>query len=170
MLVDALHHQRPEGSTENTVLGPFHVADAPRGAPIQGAILDVWQANADGFYDVQQKGIQPDWNLRGVFETDANGEYWFRPAKPRWYPIPDDGPVGQLLAALDRHPNRAAHVHFIVEAWGYDTLITHIFVPDCPFLPEHTVFGVKASLIADCVKVDDANQAQLPACRLPSGV
>jgi hypothetical protein len=64
-------------------------------------------ANADGFYDVQQKGIQPDWNLRGVFETDVNGEYWFRSAKPRWYPIPDDGPVGKLLAALHRHPNRA---------------------------------------------------------------
>jgi hydroxyquinol 1,2-dioxygenase len=185
MLVDALNHQRPEGSTENTVLGPFHVADAPRcalgtnisldgkgepllvkgrvvdtrGIPIRGAILDVWQANADGFYDVQQKGIQPDWNLRGVFETDANGEYWFRSAKPRWYPIPDDGPVGKLLAALDRHPNRAAHVHFIVKARGYDTLITHIFVPDCPFLAEDTVFGVKDSLIADFVKVDDPNQA-----------
>lgn len=192
MLVDALNHQRPEGSTENTVLGPFHVADAPRcplgtnisldgkgepllvkgrvvdtrGIPIQGAILDIWQANADGFYDVQQKGIQPDWNLRGVFETDANGEYWFRSAKPRWYPIPDDGPVGKLLAALDRHPNRAAHVHFIVKARGYDTLITHIFVPDCPFLAEDTVFGVKDSLIADFVKVDDANQAA--AAGLPS--
>jgi hydroxyquinol 1,2-dioxygenase len=192
MLVDALDHQRPEGSTENTVLGPFHVADAPRcelgtnisldgkgepllvqgrvvdtrGNPIKGAILDIWQANADGFYDVQQKGIQPDWNLRGVFETDANGEYWLRSAKPRWYPIPDDGPVGKLLAALDRHPNRAAHVHFIVKARGYDTLITHIFVPDCPFLTEDTVFGVKDSLIADFVKVDDANQAA--AAGLPS--
>ena len=108
---------------------------------------------------LQQKGIQPDWNLRGVFETDDNGEYWFRSAKPRWYPIPDDGPVGKLLAALDRHPNRAAHVHFIVKARGYDTLITHIFVPDCPFLREDTVFGVRDSLIADFVKVDDANQA-----------
>ncbi len=185
MLVDALNHQRPEGSTENTVLGPFHVAGTPRctlgtnisldgkgepllvkgrvvdtrGIPIQGAILDVWQANAEGFYDVQQKGIQPDWNLRGVFETDADGEYWFRSAKPRWYPIPDDGPVGKLLAALDRHPNRAAHVHFIVEARGFDTLITHIFVPDCPFLAADAVFGVKDSLIADFVKVDDAGQA-----------
>jgi protocatechuate 3,4-dioxygenase beta subunit len=192
MLVDALNHQRPEGATENTVLGPFHVADAPqcapganisldgkgepllvqgrvvdtRGIPIQGAILDVWQANADGFYDVQQKGVQPDWNLRGVFESDANGEYWFRSAKPRWYPIPDDGPVGKLLAALDRHPNRAAHVHFIVKARGYDTLITHLFVPDCPFLPEDTVFGVKDSLIADFVKVNDANRAA--AAGLPS--
>lgn len=192
MLVDALNHQRPEGSTENTVLGPFHVAEAPRyalgtnisldgkgepllvkgrvidtrGRPIQGVTLDVWQSNEDGFYDVQQKGLQPEWNLRGIFETDANGEYWFRTAKPRWYPIPSDGPVGALLKALDRHPNRAAHLHFMVKALGYDTLVTHIFVPDCPFLPEDAVFGVKSSLIADFVKVDDPVQAA--AIGLPS--
>ena len=192
MLVDAMNHQRPQGSTENTVLGPFHVAEAPRcapgtnisldgkgepllvkgrvidtqGSPIQGVTLDVWQANEDGFYDVQQKGIQPEWNLRGIFETDGNGEYWFRSAKPRWYPIPSDGPVGALLKALDRHPNRAAHLHFMVKAAGYDTLVTHIFVPDCPFLPEDAVFGVKSSLIADFAKVDDAVQAA--AIGLPS--
>ena len=185
MLVDALNHQRPEGSTDNTVLGPFHVADAPRyahgdnicldgkgeplvvrgrvvdtdGRPIEGALLDVWQANEDGFYDVQQKGIQPDFNLRGIFETDANGEYWFRSVKPRWYPIPDDGPVGKMLTALDRHPNRAAHLHFIVSAPGYDTIVTHIFTPDCPYLPEDAVFGVKHSLIADFQKVEDPDRA-----------
>ena len=185
MLVDALNHTRPEGSTENTVLGPFHVAEAPRyplganisldgkgepllvkgrvtgtlGDPVRGAILDVWQANADGFYDVQQQGVQPDWNLRGVFETNANGEYWFRTAKPRWYPIPDDGPVGKLLASLRRHPNRAAHLHFIVKAAGYDTLITHLFDPDCRFLHEDAVFGVKHSLIADFIRVNDPGQA-----------
>jgi protocatechuate 3,4-dioxygenase beta subunit len=185
MLVDALNHERPRGATENTVLGPFHVAEAPRqelganisldgkgepllvkgrvvdirGNPIPGVTLDVWQANEDGFYDVQQKGTQPEWNLRGVFQTDAKGEYWFRSAKPRWYPIPSDGPVGKLLAALDRHPNRAAHLHFMLSAPGYDTLITHIFVPDCPFLPEDAVFGVKDSLIADFVQVNDAQQA-----------
>ena len=184
MLVDALNHQRPDGATENTVLGPFHVPDAPqqklganisldgkgepllvkgrvsdtRGDPIPGVTLDVWQANADGFYDVQQQGIQPEWNLRGVFQTDAKGEYWFRTAKPRWYPIPSDGPVGKLLVALDRHPNRAAHLHFMLSAPGYDTLITHIFVPDCPFLPEDAVFGVKDSLIANFVQVEDAQQ------------
>jgi protocatechuate 3,4-dioxygenase beta subunit len=186
MLVDALNHQRPAGSTENTVLGPFHVLNAPHyplganisldgkgepllvrgritdtdGNPIQGATLDVWQANEDGFYDVQQKGIQPDFNLRGIFETDANGEYWFRSAKPRWYPIPDDGPVGKMLTALDRHPNRAAHLHFIVEAPGYDRLITHIFTPDCPYLPEDAVFGVKQSLIAAFEQVDDPATAE----------
>lgn len=157
MLVDAINHQRATVATENTVLGPFHVAGAPRcengtnicldgkgepllvggkvvdtlGNPIPGASLDVWAANDEGFYDVQQKGIQPDYNLRGVFTTDADGGYWFRTVKPRFYPIPDDGPVGQMLAALGRHPNRAAHLHFIVAAPGFDTVVTHIFTPDC---------------------------------------
>ncbi len=185
MLVDAINHDRPEGSTENTVLGPFYLPDAPRyphganicldgkgepvvvqgrvldeaGRPVAGATLDVWQANEDGFYDVQQKGIQPDWNLRGVFESDSDGKYWFRSAKPRYYPIPDDGPVGKMLYALGRHPNRAAHLHFIVTAPGYDTVVTHIFTPDCPYLAEDAVFGVKPSLVADFARVDDPARA-----------
>jgi hydroxyquinol 1,2-dioxygenase len=185
MLVDAINHQRPSGSTENTVLGPFHISGVPQyenganicldgkgeplvvrgrvvngmGQPIIGASLDVWSANADGFYDVQQKSVQPDFNLRGMFHSDAQGEYWFRTAKPRWYPIPDDGPVGRLLTSLDRHPNRAAHLHFIVAAPGYETVVTHIFTPDCPYLPEDAVFGVKQSLIADFKRVDDPEEA-----------
>lgn len=184
MLVDAINHQRPVGATENTVLGPFHISNVPRyqnganicldgkgepllvrgrvvdgeGRPVSGATLDVWAANDDGFYDVQQKGIQPDFNLRGLFETNDQGEYWFRTAKPRWYPIPDDGPVGKLLTALDRHPNRAAHLHFIVSAPGFETVITHIFTPDCPYLPEDAVFGVKQSLIADFKRIEDPIQ------------
>jgi catechol 1,2-dioxygenase len=185
MLVDAINHDRPAGSTENTVLGPFYVSGAPEydnganisldgkgepllvrgrvtdtnGAPVAGAIVDVWAANDDGFYDVQQKGVQPDHNLRGVFRTDDDGRYWFRTAKPRYYPIPDDGPVGKMLAALGRRPNRAAHLHFIVKADGFDPVITHIFTPDCPYLIEDAVFGVKHSLIADFRKVDDPDQA-----------
>jgi hydroxyquinol 1,2-dioxygenase len=93
------------------------------GNPVPGALIDVWQTNEDGFYDVQQKGVQPDWNLRGVFTADEAGGYWFRSAKPRHYPIPDDGPVGRMLGSLGRHPNRAAHVHFIVTAPGYDRLV-----------------------------------------------
>lgn len=188
MLVDAINHDRPAGSTENTVLGPFYVPQAPRypngadicldgkgeaalvsgrvvdarGAPIAGATLDVWQTNDEGFYDVQQPGVQPNFNLRGVFTSEADGRYWFRTVKPRYYPIPDDGPVGKLLANLGRHPNRAAHLHFIVTAPGYETVVTHIFTPDCPYLAEDAVFGVKESLVADFKRVDQA-QGGLPA-------
>ena len=182
MLVDSINHRRPNGATENTILGPFYVPDAPRyahganicldrkgepmlvegrvldtqGKPIDGALLDVWQTNEDGFYDVQQKGVQPDFNLRGVFTSGPDGGYWFRSAKPRFYPIPNDGPVGRMLDALKRHPNRAAHMHFIVTAPGYDPVITHIFEPSCRYLSEDAVFGVKETLIAEFVRVDDA--------------
>jgi hydroxyquinol 1,2-dioxygenase len=175
MLVDAINHRRPSGATETTILGPFYVPEAPRyargtnicldgkgeplvvggfvrdteGNPIESALIDVWQTNDDGFYDVQQKGTQPDWNLRGVFTTDEAGGYRFRSVKPRYYPIPDDGPVGKLLGDLGRHPNRAAHIHFIVSAEGYDPVVTHIFPPDCQYLDQDAVFGVKESLIAD---------------------
>jgi hydroxyquinol 1,2-dioxygenase len=193
MLVDSLNHGRPEGSTENTVLGPFHVAGAPRlqnganicldekgeplivhgrvvdnsGNPISGATVDVWSTNDDGFYDVQQQGVQPKHNLRGIFTTDSEGAYWFRTAKPRYYPIPDDGPVGKLLTAVGRHPNRAAHLHFIVEAAGYDRVITHIFTPDCDYLREDAVFGVKGSLIADFDRVEDEMRGREFGLRTP---
>jgi catechol 1,2-dioxygenase len=186
MLVDAINHQRPAGSTENTVLGPFYVSAAPHyanganicldgkgealvvrgrvvdlnGDPVVGATLDVWSANEDGFYDVQQQGIQPDFNLRGVFTTDVEGRYWFRTAKPRYYPIPFDGPVGKMLKALGRHPNRAAHLHFIIDAPGYDRVVTHIFEPTCPYLAEDAVFGVKQTLVADFQLVNDPEQAK----------
>ena len=181
MLVETINNRKPSGATETTVLGPFHIADAPRlenganisldnkgepmvitgrvtdtaGKPIKGATLDVWQANDDGFYDVQQKGIQPDMNLRGIFTTDADGRYWFRSAKPRFYPIPDDGPVGKMLKALGRHPYRPAHVHFIVGAKGFAPITTHYFVPGDPYLESDAVFGVKETLIVDFTRNDD---------------
>jgi protocatechuate 3,4-dioxygenase beta subunit len=186
MLVDAINHRRPLGATPNTILGPFYVEGAPhhdngtnicldgkgipmvvegrvldgQGRPVAGATLDVWQTNEDGFYDVQQKGLQPEYNLRGRFTTDAKGCYDFVTVKPRDYPIPDDGPVGKLLRAVGRHPNRAAHIHFIVSAPGYEQVTTHIFSPDCPYLNEDTVFGVKEDLIADFVECDDPDAAE----------
>jgi protocatechuate 3,4-dioxygenase beta subunit len=181
MLVDAINNRKPSGASESTVLGPFHIADAPElpmgadicldqkgepmlvtgrildtaGNPISGAKIDVWQANDEGFYDVQQKGLQPDFNLRGVFRTGADGRYWFRAVKPKFYPIPDDGPVGQLLAKLGRHPYRPAHLHYILEAPGYETLVTHIFDPDDPYIHSDAVFGVKESLLAEFRTVTD---------------
>ena len=186
MLVETINSRHPSGTTEETVLGPFHVADAPHrqngdnvcldgkgepmvvtgrvtdteGRPIAGALLDVWAANDEGFYDVQQKGVQPDMNLRGIFTADQDGRYWFRSVKPRFYPIPDDGTVGQLLKALGRHPNRPAHIHYIVGAKGYDPITTHIFVPDDPYLHSDAVFGVKESLVVDFTLNHDAGKAK----------
>src|SRR5262249_30098267 len=86
--------------------------------------------------------------------------YWFRTVKPRFYPIPDDGPVGKMLSALGRHPNRAAHIHFIVSAPGFEPVITHIFTPDCQYLSEDAVFGVKASLIAELARIEEPDVAE----------
>lgn len=186
MLVDAINHRRPSGATPNTILGPFYVAGAPEypkggninldgkgeptlivgrvsdvdGNPVAGARLDVWQTSNDGFYDVQQPELQPAFNHRGVFHSDADGHYAFKTVKPRFYPIPDDGPVGKLLRDIGRHPNRAAHLHFIVTAPGFEQVITHIFTPDCPYLREDTVFGVKADLVAHFQPLDDPDMAQ----------
>ena len=186
MLVDAINNRKPSGASESTVLGPFHVAGAPElpmganicldqkgedmlirghvrdvdGKPIEGATLDVWQANEEGFYDVQQKGIQPEFNLRGLFRTGPDGSYWFRAVKPKYYPIPHDGPVGQLLDDLGRHPNRPAHLHFILKADGFQPLITHIFDPDDPYINSDAVFGVKKSLLAELKRVKDPERAR----------
>lgn len=181
MLVDAINNRKPSGASESTVLGPFHVEDAPElpmgadicldqkgepmlvrgritgtdGQPIANAKIDVWQANDEGFYDVQQKGLQPDFNLRGVFRTGADGTYHFKGVKPKYYPIPDDGPVGQMLTQLGRHPYQPAHLHYILEADGFDTLITHIFDPDDPYIHSDAVFGVKESLLAKFDLIED---------------
>ena len=175
MLVDAINNRRPEGATENTVFGPFHVAGAPirevgasicldgkgetclyegrvvdlDGAPVEGACIDVWSDNEEGYYDVQQPDIQPKWNNRGRFITGPDGAYSFVGIKPVSYPIPDDGPVGQMLGRLDRHPFRPAHMHFLVTAQGFQKLVTHIFVAGDPYLESDAVFGVKQSLVVD---------------------
>jgi hydroxyquinol 1,2-dioxygenase len=180
MLVDAINHRRPQGATENTVFGPFHVQGAPEramgdcisldskgesclfegsvqdldGNPVAQARLDVWCDNADGFYDVQQPGVQPQWNNRGIFTTGADGRYRFIGIKPVSYPIPHDGPVGQMLERLGRHPWRPAHLHFLVTAPGYQKVVTHTFVGDNPWLASDAVFGVKQSLVVPCERVE----------------
>ena len=173
MLVDALGHR--DGGTETTVLGPFYVGEhrlLPHGAdlaaglrgdpltvhttvldtdgaPIAGATLDVWQADADGFYDVQKPDYSPDKpSLRARFTSDGDGRCWFRTIVPCSYPIPTDGPVGELLRATQRSPMRPAHIHFMIRAPGKQTLITHVFVAGDPYLTSDAVFGVKPSLVA----------------------
>jgi protocatechuate 3,4-dioxygenase beta subunit len=186
MLVDAINNRAAVGATASTVLGPFHVEgspprelgadialadDGPRcvvrgtvrsvdGQPLPGAVLDIWQADATGSYDIQQPGRLPEHNLRGVFTTNESGEFWFRTIVPRFYPIPEDGPVGQLLRATKRHPNRPAHIHFIGGAAGFTPVVTHLFIEGSPYLEDDSVFGVKKSLIREVQQVDDPAQAR----------
>lgn len=190
MLVDAVNNRKPEGATPSTVFGPFHVDGVPErpmgaqisldgkgeaclfegrvldleGAPIADALVDVWSDNADGFYDVQQPDLQPQHNNRGVFRTGADGRYAFVGIRPVAYPIPDDGPVGQLLGHLGRHPWRPAHMHFLVTAPGFARLVTHTFVAGDPYLDSDAVFGVKAPLIVDYQRRDTGDGPIWTAC------
>jgi len=174
-LVDLINHAGDEpGATEPTILGPFYVPNSPErafgasmvefddggeqtivrgtvtdlaGHPIAGATLDIWQNSANGFYAVQQPDVQPATNLRGIFRSQTDGTYEFRTVRPQPYPIPDDGPVGQLLRDTNRHPFRAAHLHVKVSAPGFIGTTTHVFDAESDYLDSDTVFGVKGSLI-----------------------
>jgi protocatechuate 3,4-dioxygenase beta subunit len=177
MLVNAIAHPKPAGATESTVLGPFWVEGSPEleygeaiftsaggepawvhgrvldldGTPISDATLDVWQNDANGLYGVQDDHA-PEAHLRGRFRTRADGTYAFLGVRPMPYPIPDDGPVGAMLAASGRHPWRPAHIHMIVSALGYETLTTHIFDAESPYLDSDAVFAVKPSLLRRFVR------------------
>ena len=186
MLVDALAHRKPDSATESTVQGPFHVPDAPElkfganiskgrsgeptlvtgrvlgidGTPIANAKLDVWQASAEGLYDVQEIERFPDMNLRGIFYTDSEGQFGFCTEKPASYPVPTDGPVGVMLKALGRHAMRPAHIHFMVSAEQHQPLTTHLFVRGDPYLESDAVQAVKDSLIVDFKQLDDPVEAE----------
>lgn len=182
MLTVAMNNQKPQGCTESTVFGPFHVEGAPQytlgediangaqgvpcmvrgrvtdrqGRPVAHAELDVWQSDEQGKYDVQYE----DWShaqARGVLRADSEGRYYFRSILAVPYPIPHDGPVGDLLKATKRHPWRPAHLHFMVRADGFQTLITHVFREGDPYLDSDAVFGVRQSLIADWVEQPDGS-------------
>jgi protocatechuate 3,4-dioxygenase beta subunit len=132
---------------------------ATDGRPIAGATVDVWQANAEGFYDVQEPGKQRHGDGRGLFTTGDDGAFWFRTEVPAPYPIPTDGPVGELLAATRRHAYRPAHIHFIATAPGFTEVTTHIFVAGSPYLDGDAVFAVKSSLVREFRAVDNAGTA-----------
>jgi hydroxyquinol 1,2-dioxygenase len=177
MLVIGLNNRKPAGATEATVFGPFFVAGSPlvenggdiaNGAsgtacfvsgsilstdetPIGGARIEVWQADDEGLYDVQHVGLHAPQG-RGHLFSAADGSFSFWTVRPEAYPIPTDGPVGDLLAAAGRGPMRPAHIHFRVEAAGYETLTTHVFAAGDEFLDGDAVFGVKGSLIAHFVE------------------
>jgi protocatechuate 3,4-dioxygenase beta subunit len=128
------------------------------GEPIPGALLDVWETDENGLYE-QQDPQQPEMNLRGKFRTDSQGRYCFVGIKPVSYAIPDDGPVGQLLQALGRHPFRPAHIHLLVSANGFVPVTTHLFVKGDPYLDSDAVFGTKNSLVVDFVRCDSEEEA-----------
>ena len=181
MLVDAVAHQSADkGITDSTVLGPFYAGPqreldqgesillreedgepllmrgrvaGPGGRPIAGAKVEVWQTATNQLYDVQDEN-QPHGHLRATFRTDQQGRYEFRTILPVSYPIPDDGPAGQLLRALGRHPFRPAHVHFMISAPSYRQLVTHLFLKGDEYLESDAVFGVKPSLVVDPVRRD----------------
>lgn len=186
MLVETVNGDDPgAATTESTVLGPFHMTESPPrqlgasidqvgtgqpcvitgtvtgtgGSPVPGASVDVWQSDEHGYYDVQQPQSQPPGNNRGLFRADDRGRFWFRTVTPRYYPIPHDGPAGELLAATKRHPYRPAHVHFLVSAPGYRTLTTHLFPAGGEYLDSDAVFAVKRNLVADFALVEDPDEA-----------
>lgn len=178
MLQVAMNNVRPPGATEATVFGPFHTDDAPAlaqgadlargapgvplfvsatvrsidGTPIANARVDVWQADAEGLYDVQRAELGCERRARGVLRSDAMGCVQFRSITPVAYPVPTDGPVGELLLASGRHPWRPAHLHFKIDAPGHEPLITHIFRDGDPYLDSDVVFGVRSSLIGNFVQ------------------
>lgn len=173
MLVDAINHRLPGGATETTVLGPFYVQDPPEtplgnnispglagkplyvsgsvraadGGPLIGATVDVWHSDGDGYYDVQQLGDDHGLAMRARLRTDTDGKFCFWTIMPAAYPIPNDGPVGQMLDAQGRHPFRPAHIHFMIGFDGFEQLVTHVFVDGDQYLDSDVVFGVKDSLV-----------------------
>jgi hydroxyquinol 1,2-dioxygenase len=180
--VDDVNHVGPANMTPSSVEGPFHAPAKPRemgswiaegperdrgeaavvrgvvtgcdGKPLSGAVIDIWQANDDGRYDTQDPD-QELGNLRALLTTGSDGEYWFRTIVPSSYPVPTDGPVGELLRAVGRHPMRPAHIHVRVDAPGYRPLTTHLFVAGDEYLGSDAAFAVKAELVEEFTAVDD---------------
>ena len=191
MLVTAMNHRTPPGATEATVFGPFHVegaADVPNGGdiaagaagepalvratvrstdgrPLAGIDVEAWQADGDGFYDVQYADKGGALFARGRLRTDDRGRCWFTTILPRHYSIPTDGPVGAMMRASGRHTFRPAHLHFMLTAPGHDRLITHVFNHDDRYLGSDAVFGVRSSLIGEWKRERDP--AMPDGTRLP---
>lgn len=173
ILVITINHPSVDGTAESTVLGPYYWEGAPElpnganlaegvkgeptfysgrvlsedGTPIANALLDVWSGDGEGTYDMQMEG-ETGMKARGRIRTDAEGRYWFRSIRPLFYPVPDDGPVGDMLRAMGRHPFRPGHIHMIVSADGHHPVTTHLFAAGSEYLDSDAVFGVKESLIA----------------------
>jgi len=184
-LVDMINTR--DNATSSSVLGPFHVSGAPAlpvggdmkrhyggpillaegsikdeaGNPIVGATIDIWQTAPNGLYASQDQE-QETYSFHGLQTVGADGRYAFTTVKPVEYTVPTDGPVGDILNACGRHPWRPSHLHYIVEAEGFQPLVTEIFPDDDPYLDQDTVFGVRSDLVMTYVKK--------PASEFPSGM
>lgn len=180
-LIEAINHRRPQSAVGFALVGPFFRANAPvrkRGestvsdatkgdrvritgkvyelnskAPVAGATLDVWQAATNGLYENQDED-QPDYNLRGRFRTDEDGTFELVALLPTAYPVPTDGPVGRLMRLAGRQPNRPAHIHFIVSAPEYETLITQVFKKGDEIIDADPVFTADDNLEGEFRKED----------------
>jgi hydroxyquinol 1,2-dioxygenase len=174
MLVDAINHRLPSGATPTTVEGPFHVPDAPHvdhggnmaegapgipcycvgavrdldGKPIAGATLDLWQTDGEGYYEAQRDGVEGAW-MRGLYRTQPDGAYVVRTVAPIAYTIPMDGTIGALMKRTDISHMRPAHIHFCIDAPGYQRIVTHLFQRGDKFIDSDVVYGVKEPLIVD---------------------
>ncbi len=184
MLVDALNHRLDTGATPTTVEGPFHVPNAPEiadggnmakgapgipcfvsgkvrdldGRPVAGALLDLWQTDGEGLYEVQRdvmdakRDVNEAW-MRGIYHTQADGSYMIRTVAPIGYTIPMDGTIGELMKRTKISHMRPAHIHFCIEAAGYHRVVTHLFQRGDQYIETDVVYGVKEPLITDFKKM-----------------
>jgi len=179
-LVDMMNSS--EGGTNSSVLGPFHISNSPamemgadlrgdtegelilvagsvldlQGKPIAGATLDIWQTAPNGLYSSQDPD-QDTYNFHAMFTTGEDGRYSFTTVRPVSYTVPTDGPVGELLNATGRHPWRPSHLHYIIKAAGFRTLVTEVFPDDDPYLDQDTVFGVRDDLVMSYVQQEQGS-------------
>jgi hydroxyquinol 1,2-dioxygenase len=179
MLLDTINHRGGSSATDSALLGPFYVEGRPtadngadisdgvagtpmfvtgrvvdeQGTPIAGAHVDTWHSDGEGFYDVQQaEKLHDEFAMRALLTTDNDGRFWYRSITPRYYPMPTDGPCGEIMRAANRSVMRPQHVHFWFHAEGYEPLITQLFYRDDPYIGHDAVFADVDSLQADFVR------------------
>jgi hydroxyquinol 1,2-dioxygenase len=179
MLLDKINQHAESSTTDSALLGPFYVEGRPtvdngadisdgvtgtpmfvtgrvvdeHGKPVAGAHVDTWHSDGEGFYDVQQtEKLHNELAMRALLTTDGDGRFWYRSITPRYYPVPTDGPCGEILRAANRSPMRPQHVHFWFKAEGYQPLITQLFWRDDPYIGRDAVFADQRSLMADFVR------------------
>ena len=188
VLVDMLSNPTPNGETTGTVLGPFFRENAPilpkgasvvqkhypeeesvyvegyvrdaSGAPVAGAMIDVWEDAPNGLYENHDPD-QPDYNLRGRFETDENGHYAYRAIRPVPYPIPSDWTAGEMISYMGHHTMRPGHIHVVINKEGYRPLISQLYDASSDYLDDDAVFAVKEDLIGEFAKAPAGIDADL---------